>query len=113
MHLGFLAAYWWLVLAAMAAVLVVFVLVAGREAEGGLAGRARLGWQRWRALSARVADVQARVILTIFYFTIAAPFGVLRTYFADPLAIRPGKRPRTWHERRTRDLTLDDARRQF
>lgn len=113
MHFGLLAAYWWVVLAGMAAVLVVFVLVAGRGAEGGLVGRTRLGWQRWRALSARVADVQARVILTIFYFTVAAPFGILRTYFADPLATRPGRRPRQWHERRTRDLTLDDARRQF
>jgi hypothetical protein len=113
MHLSLLASYWWIVLAAMVAGLVGFVLVAGRSAEGGLAGRARLGWSRWRAVSKHAADIQARVILTVFYFTLVVPFGLLRTHLADPLDCKSARRARRWHTRATRDLTLEDARRQF
>lgn len=113
MHFDWLLSYWWAALAAMAAIIVVFVFVAGRGAEGGLGGRTRLGWSKWRAVSKKVGDVQARVILTIFYFTFAAPFGLIRTHFNDPLEVKKRSRPLAWHSRRTRDLTLDDARRQF
>ena len=113
MHLTFLAAYWWAVLAVMLAVFVGFVLIAGRGAQGGLRGHTRQGWSKWRRLSQKGAEVQARIILTLFYFTVVAPFGLARTYLADPLRLRRSHRGRSWLERRTRDLTLDDARRQF
>ena len=113
MHFGFLAAYWWAVLAVMLAIFVGFVLVAGRGADGGFRGRTRHGWGKWRELSRKGAEVQARVILTLFYFTVVVPFGLVRTYLSDPLRLKRASQPRTWLERRTRDLTLDDARRQF
>ena len=108
-----LGSYWWAVLLAMAAVLVMYVFVAGRGAEGGLGGRARLGWSRWRTLSQKAADLLARIILTVFYFTAVVPFGVARTWLADPLRLRPSNQPRHWLPRQTRDRTLDDARRQY
>ena len=113
MHLSFLADYWWAVLGVMLAVFAGFVLVTGRAAEGGFRGRTRQGWGRWRELSRKAAEVQARVILTLFYFTVVVPFGLVQTYLADPLRLRRSKQGRTWLERRTRDLALDDARRQF
>jgi hypothetical protein len=113
MHLEFLAAYWWAVLAGMLAVFVTFVLVAGRNAAGGFRGRTGHGWARWRALSRKGAEVQARLILTLFYFTLAAPFGLARTHLVDPLRLKRAGQPRAWLERRTRDRNLDDARRQF
>jgi hypothetical protein len=113
MHFEFLASYWWTVLALMATIMIVFVFVAGRGAQGGVGGRARHGWGKWRALSKKAGEVQARVILTVFYFTIAAPFGLFRSRHADPLRLKPTSRTRTWLSRETRDRTLDDARRQF
>ena len=113
MHFGFLAAYWWAVLAVMLVVFLAFVLVAGRGAEGGMRGRAGKGWAQWRELSRRGAELQARIILTIFYFTVVAPFGLVRTFLADPLRIKPTSQSRAWLPRRMRDLTLDDARRQY
>ena len=113
MHLSFLASYWWIVLAVMLAVFVGFVFLAGRSAQGGFKGRAQLGWTRWRALSQKAGEVQARIILTLFYFTFVVPFGLLRTLAADPLDLKHRGRDRQWHARKTRDLTLDDARRQF
>jgi hypothetical protein len=113
MHFEFLASYWWAIIAALAAIMLLYVFIAGRGAQGGLSGRAALGWSRWRALSRKAADIQARVILTLFYFTVAAPFGLARTYLADPLSIKKARRDRAWVPRRTRDLTVDDARRQY
>lgn len=112
MHLGLLGAYWWAVLAIMLVVFVGFVAVAGRGAEGGMRGRAGQGWSRWRELSRKAGELQARIILTIFYFTLAAPFALVRRR-ADPLRIRAANQPRAWLPRQTRDLTLEDARRQF
>jgi hypothetical protein len=113
MHFTFVLEHWWAVLGGMALVLAVFVLVAGRGAEGGLRGRAGQGWSKWRALSRKAGELQARIVLTVFYFTLAAPFGLARTYLADPLRMKPGKQGRAWLARATRDRTLDDARRQF
>ena len=113
MHFEFLAAYWWAVLAVMLAVFVIFMLVASRGAQGGFRGRTSQGWSRWRELSRKGAELQARVILTIFYFTFAAPFGLARTYLADPLRLKRANQGRAWLERTTRDLTVDDARRQY
>ena len=113
MHLDFLAASWWAVLAAMLAILATLVLVAGRSAQGGFKKRTRLGWRRWRALSRRGADLQARLLLTVVYFTVVLPFGLVRTCLADPLRLRRASQGRSWLERQTRDLTLEDARRQF
>jgi hypothetical protein len=112
MHFGLLASYWWAVVVAIAAIILLFIFIAGRGAEGGLRGRASLGWSKWRALSRKAANVQARVILTVFYFTLAAPFGLARTHLADPLRTRK-RRDQGWIARHTRDLTLDDARRQY
>ena len=48
-------------------------------------------------MARRIGDVQARILLSFFYFVILAPFAlVLRR--SDPLAIRPGA-PRGWRPR--------------
>ena len=96
----------------MLVMFVGFVAVAGHGAEGGLRGRAGQGWSKWRELSRKAGELQARIILTVFYFTLAAPFGLARR-FSDPLRMRAANRPRAWLPRRTRDLSLEDARRQF
>ena len=53
------------------------------------------------------------MVLTVFYFTFAAPFGLLRTLLGDPLRLKRANQTRAWLPRETRDLTLDDARRQY
>jgi len=112
MHLSFIGSYWWAVIGILVAIVLGYVLVAGRGARGGLGARASLGWSRWKALSKKAADLQARIVLTVFYFTVVAPFGLIRTFGADALSIKKDH-PRAWLERKTRDLSLDDARRQF
>jgi hypothetical protein len=53
-------------------------------------------WQVWKRVGKKVGDFQARVLLTVFYFVILAPFG-LAMRAADPLGLRhagAGWRPR-------------------
>jgi hypothetical protein len=57
----------------------------------------RAAWRWWTGVARRIGDVQARVMLSAFYFVILAPFAlVLRR--RDPLAIRPGA-ARGWRAR--------------
>jgi hypothetical protein len=90
-----------------------FVLIAGRNAEGGFRGRTRHGWSRWRQASQKAADVQARVLLTVFYYTAMLPFGIVFGLFKDPLRIKSRPRGSYWVERKPVAETLADARRQF
>ncbi len=104
---------WAIVLIAIVVVIPTFVMITGRKAEGGLKGRTSHGWSRWRELSRKAADVQARVLLTVFYFTFAAPFGIALGLLGDPL--RTKKRPTGsyWTERKPADESMAAARRQF
>ena len=71
------------------------------------------GWKKWKALSERVANVQARVLLTVFYFTFAAPAGAWQGFISDRLGLKRPEGETFWLERSTTDRTLDDARKQF
>jgi len=70
------------------------------QARGhGVAALGRAAWQWWTRVARRIGDVQARILLSVFYFAILGPFAlVLRR--RDPLAIRPGT-PRGWRPRET------------
>lgn len=68
-------------------------------------------WKKWLAVGQVIGDFIARVLLTIFYFTIFMPFGLIVRLVSDPLDIKRS-RP-SWLERKTSDLALDDSRRLF
>jgi hypothetical protein len=55
-------------------------------------------WSRWKRVGHAIADVQSRVLLTVTYFTVIAPFGLAIRAAADPLAIKSGT-PRGWRLR--------------
>jgi hypothetical protein len=69
-------------------------------------------WQAWKRIGQFIGDQIGRVFLTLFYFTLFMPFALGVRFFSDPLAIGPLSRPK-WLERKTHDLTLEDARRLF
>jgi hypothetical protein len=72
----------------------------------------RTVWEGWKRLARRIGDVQARVLLTAFYFTVLAPFALVLRWRGDPLAIRPGA-PTGWRRREEPAGTpLEQARRQ-
>ena len=115
MHFELPIPIWAIVLLLIVIVIPTYVLIAGRNAEGGMKGRASHGWSRWRELSQKAADVQARVLLTVFYFTLLAPFALLVRLSSDPLGTKRHAEGPAWTPRRERDRgsELDGARRQF
>ena len=105
--------FWAIILILIVVTIPTFVMITGRKAEGGFKGRTSHGWSRWRELSQKAADVQARVLLTIFYFTVMLPFGVVFGLVKDPLRIKQRPTGTYWVERKPTTGTLADAKRQF
>ena len=69
-------------------------------------------WEGWKRFGQMMGDFVARVVLTLFYFTIFLPFGLGVRLFGDVLSMKEyGKTPQ-WLKRKTTDLTLEDARKQ-
>jgi hypothetical protein len=68
-------------------------------------------WEGWKRFGRKMGDFQARLLLTVFYFVILAPFALVIRFNADPLGLKRsdgGWQPVT----RTGD-PLERARRQF
>jgi len=55
-------------------------------------------WQRWKAIGHRIATVQSRVLLFVFYYLVLAPFAIGLKLWSDPLGLRPATAP-GWKER--------------
>ena len=46
-------------------------------------------WAWWKPVAHRLANFQARVVLSLFYFVVLAPFALGMKLTADPLRQRP------------------------
>jgi hypothetical protein len=69
-------------------------------------------WHGWRAFGQFLGNWLARVVLTVFYFTIFVPFGLGVRLFSDPLYIK--RQPdELWRPRMTGDQKFEDVVRQF
>lgn len=68
-------------------------------------------WTKWQQFGHLIGDFVGRLIMTIFYFTIAAPFGLAVRFFSDPLKLKPAK-PK-WEARSSEPPTLDNSRRAY
>ena len=69
-------------------------------------------WHGWKAFGQFLGNWLARVVLTVFYFTIFVPFGLGVRLFSDPLQIK--KLPAEfWRPRATGDQKFEDVVRQF
>ena len=69
-------------------------------------------WEGWKRFGQWMGDAIARVILTIFYFTIFLPFGLMVRLFSDPLDLKPTG-VEHWVSRTTTDKVLEDVRSQY
>jgi len=66
-------------------------------------------WKSWLAVGHRIGSFNSRLILTLFYFLIITPYAIRMKLFGDPLHLTH----KGWHARRTKDLTIKEASRQF
>jgi hypothetical protein len=67
-------------------------------------------WHAWKRVGRKIGDFQARVLLTLFYFVLLAPFAVAVRLKADPLGLRRGG---GWLPVVRAGDPLERARRQF
>jgi hypothetical protein len=68
-------------------------------------------WKVWRGFGRATGDLVGRAAMTLFYFTLTAPFGLGVRLFSDPLQLKPHA-PR-WEPRESKPSTLDEARNTF
>jgi hypothetical protein len=70
-------------------------------------------WRGWQRLGRKIGDFQARVLLTIFYFVMIAPFALIVRWATDPLAVKR-RTTKGWRLRPAPvGSPLERARRQF
>ena len=69
-------------------------------------------WHGWKAFGEFLGNALARVVLTIFYFTVFVPFGIGVRLFSDPLHIKTNPSPH-WRPRTTGDQKFEDILRQY
>ncbi len=64
-------------------------------------------WRGWLRVGRAIGDIVARIVLTLLYFTLVLPFGLISTLLRDPLDLRP--HAPGWRERQTAPGTIDEA----
>jgi hypothetical protein len=73
-------------------------------------------WRSWIALTPYIGNFQARLLLTLLYFTWLVPFAMLVRLCSDPLGLR-GLRPplatTAWQKRSARKRDVQALRGQF
>jgi len=47
-------------------------------------------WEQWQRVARKIGDFQARLILTLLYFTVIGPFALIVRFGADPLSLKKG-----------------------
>lgn len=52
-------------------------------------------WAAWKRVGRRIGDFQARLLLSLFYFTALAPFALAVRAATDPLSLK-SRTPRGW-----------------
>jgi hypothetical protein len=77
----------------------------------GMAFLSRL-WRGWKRFGEILGNFLARIVLTVFYFTIFVPFALGVRLFGDPLQIKTSPQE-FWRPRSTGDQKLEDVMRQF
>jgi hypothetical protein len=71
----------------------------------------KLIWTAWKGIAHKIANFQARLVLSLFYFVIVAPFALRVRIFSDPLQLSTSK---GWLPRgHAGSDTANDPRRQY
>jgi len=68
-------------------------------------------WKKWRAFGQVMGDFVARVFMTVFYFTVAIPFGIGVRLLKDPLHLK--SKDVRWLARESKEDTIEGARRLY
>ncbi len=72
-------------------------------------------WNGWKKVAHKIARVQTKILVSLFYFLILAPLGALfRVFRWDPLESRGfrSSKPTNWKEVASKEHTLESLKHQ-
>lgn len=76
-----------------------------------MSGKLRMALERWKVIAHKIGEFQSRLILSVFYFVVFAPFALGLKIFSDPLQLRAFH---GWTARSEEDApAAESSRRQF
>jgi hypothetical protein len=67
-------------------------------------------WEGWKRVGGLIGDFLGRLILTLLYFTLVLPFGLVMRIMRDPLTLRRVGPP-AWRTREHDAASIEAARR--
>ena len=70
-------------------------------------------WSIWKDFSMRMGSFQSRIVLSLFFFIITAPFSLITKIFADPLKLKEKKIGSLWVSKQETSADLEEFKRQF
>ena len=70
-------------------------------------------WKRWLVIARKVGEFQSRIILTLVYFVVMAPFALVVRWLSDPLRLRGDPSWQTYPGNGGSAPSLNSARQQF
>ncbi|MBI3342151.1 hypothetical protein HY024_03430 [Candidatus Curtissbacteria bacterium] len=73
----------------------------------------KTAWKKWLAIAHVIGNFQGQVILTVFYFLLVWPIGIVYRFFTDPLKMKKagsGSNFQKWEHKKD---TIGSATRQF
>ena len=70
-------------------------------------------WAACKSLGHKLGELQARVLLTLFYFIVVGPFAIGLKALSDPLRLKPPGSARWIDRPDPREVAGKQARRQF
>jgi hypothetical protein len=70
-------------------------------------------WDSWKETVGYIGDFQSRLLLTVFYFTVTMPFGLVAHGAGDLLRVRRPPTTSAWMKRPVSVNDRSDARHQF
>ena len=71
----------------------------------------RAVWSRWKAIAEKIGLFQSRLILTLFYFVLLLPIGLIFSLFKDELKIKRSTKS-NWIPKTKQCETLESVRKQ-
>ena len=76
-------------------------------------GQLLWAWGRWKVIAHLIGNFQAWLLLSLLYFVLIPPFGLLVRVLVDPLQLRRYPRESFWLATPHKEQSLTDAGRQF
>ncbi|OGD86551.1 hypothetical protein A2870_02025 [Candidatus Curtissbacteria bacterium RIFCSPHIGHO2_01_FULL_41_11] len=73
-------------------------------------------WKKWLLVAHAIGNFQAQVILSVFYFILIFPLGIVFRFFSDPLHLKfskDGGRKTSFEKWEHSRESLEEAHRQY